>query len=302
MIVLEGKKERVERLCFTPDGRGVAVPFAGGVRYWKDLADPANVEDYEARPGGQLAQFSADGAKLFVTGHPILVYDVATGDSLEPAGWPRYCLLTPSPDAKHFLYTRRRGGHVAFQIALHPDYQLARSPELWSRDVQFDIGGFAFVGGDRLILTEFWFDYDAQRYESRDTLRSLANGGVLAERVNGGVPWGRSAVSTDGSLFAGTRMANILVYAVDSFAEPVAKLTNPSKKHFTGIAFHPSGKYLAATSNDKTVQLFDTATWEVARTFTWKLGRMRSVAFSPDGMLAAAGSDTGKVVVWDVDL
>src|SRR5207253_1850182 len=30
--------------------------------------------------------------------------------------------------------------------------------------------------------------------------------------------------------------------------------------------------------------------------------KMRSIAFSPDGALAAAGSDTGKVVVWDVDL
>jgi WD40 repeat protein len=40
----------------------------------------------------------------------------------------------------------------------------------------------------------------------------------------------------------------------------------------------------------------------VARTFTWDIGRMRSIAFSPDGALAAAGGDTGKVVVWDVDL
>jgi hypothetical protein len=29
---------------------------------------------------------------------------------------------------------------------------------------------------------------------------------------------------------------------------------------------------------------------------------MRSVAFSPDALLAAAGSDTGKVVFWDVDV
>ncbi|MBX9581170.1 MAG: WD40 domain-containing protein [Gemmataceae bacterium] len=29
--------------------------------------------------------------------------------------------------------------------------------------------------------------------------------------------------------------------------------------------------------------------------------RLRSVAFSPDGTLCAAGSDTGKVVVWDFD-
>jgi WD40 repeat protein len=71
---------------------------------------------------------------------------------------------------------------------------------------------------------------------------------------------------------------------------------------FTGLAFHPSGKYLGATNNDQTVKLYDTQTWELAKTFTWAIGKMRSIAFSPDGTLAAAGSDTGKVVVWDVDL
>ena len=39
-----------------------------------------------------------------------------------------------------------------------------------------------------------------------------------------------------------------------------------------------------------------------AKTFTWNIGKMRSIAFSPDGTLAAAGSDSGKVVVWDVDV
>jgi WD40 repeat protein len=81
----------------------------------------------------------------------------------------------------------------------------------------------------------------------------------------------------------------------------VAELRNP-RSHFTGVAFHPSGRYLAATSNDETVKLYDTATWQVARTLTWKAGRMRSVAFSPDGSLAAAGTENGKVVVWDVDV
>lgn len=72
--------------------------------------------------------------------------------------------------------------------------------------------------------------------------------------------------------------------------------------HFTGMAFHPSGRYLAATSNDATVKLYDTASWQLATSFTWDVGRLRSVAFSPDGTLAAVGSDTGRVVVWDVDL
>jgi WD40 repeat protein len=49
------------------------------------------------------------------------------------------------------------------------------------------------------------------------------------------------------------------------------------------------------------VKLYDVASGELTKVFTWDIGRTRSVAFSPDGTLAAAGSDTGKVVVWDVD-
>jgi WD40 repeat protein len=74
-----------------------------------------------------------------------------------------------------------------------------------------------------------------------------------------------------------------------------------SRKLYTGLAFHPSGRWLAAASNDETVKFYDTESWQVAKTFTFRIGRMRSVAFSPDGTLAAAGSDTGQVVLWDVD-
>jgi hypothetical protein len=40
----------------------------------------------------------------------------------------------------------------------------------------------------------------------------------------------------------------------------------------------------------------------VEREIAWDIGRLRSVAFSPDGMLAAGAGDKGKIVVWDVDL
>ena len=94
----------------------------------------------------------------------------------------------------------------------------------------------------------------------------------------------------------------IVIWDARNLDRQPKKLLNDNRKHFTGIAFHPTGRYLAATSNDTTVKLYDTATWQVAKAFAWDIGRLRSVAFSSDGMLAAAGSDKGKVVVWDVDL
>jgi len=78
-------------------------------------------------------------------------------------------------------------------------------------------------------------------------------------------------------------------------------LANTSRSTFNGVALHPNGKHLAATSNDKTVKLYDTATFQLLQTFTWEVGRMRAVCFSPDGTLAAAVGDKGKVVVWQVD-
>ena len=105
-----------------------------------------------------------------------------------------------------------------------------------------------------------------------------------------------------GEWLAAVSEVSLSVWSVHDLSQPPNVIRNEGRKHFTGIAFHPSGRYLAATSNDATVKLYDTATWEVARTFAWDIGRMRSIAFSPDGTLAAAGSDSGKVVVWDVDV
>lgn len=113
----------------------------------------------------------------------------------------------------------------------------------------------------------------------------------------------QSAVSPDERWFAILSSNSVAVLDLDNQRVNSAHLLKSAdQKHFTGLAFHPSGRFLAATSNDATVKLYDTSNWSLATTYTWDIGRMRSVAFSPDGLLAAAGSDTGKVVVWDVDV
>lgn len=108
-------------------------------------------------------------------------------------------------------------------------------------------------------------------------------------------------ISPDGGWFVSPFLNHVRCWHRGQKGGQVRRIENDSREHIVGVAFHPSGRYLAATSNDATVKLYDTATWALATTFTWDLGRMRGVAFSPDGALVAAGSDTGRVVVWDVD-
>ncbi|WP_149111165.1 WD40 repeat domain-containing protein [Limnoglobus roseus] len=86
----------------------------------------------------------------------------------------------------------------------------------------------------------------------------------------------------------------------DRFERKVVE--NDNTHQYTGLAFHSSGGLLAVTNNDRTVRMIDAATWQSRHAYAWDIGRMRSIAFAPDGTVAAAGSDTGKVVLWDVEV
>jgi WD40 repeat protein len=156
----------------------------------------------------------------------------------------------------------------------------------------------------RFVLFEKWGKPFPEGYRSRRVFvtRDARSGAVLHEAPSSGDQFHRPVMSADRRLIAARRSDWIAVFrANDMGAEPV-KLCNDSRKEFTGLAFHPSGRYLAATSNDATVKHYDTTTWQVAHSFNWGIGRLRSVAFSNDGMPAASGGDKGKIVVWDVDL
>lgn len=230
--------------------------------------------------------------------------EVCLFDPLTPAdqvicigtGWSENLLLTR--DASRLLVYER--GYCEFRL-----FDLSRGPNapVWTVPV-YSRGTW----GIRL-----WFELlpDEERFfvaESHDNTRTrvavrsletgeLLGGSRLPNRTVSGL-----ALSPDGARAAVLSEMSLFVYNVEKLKAAPRSIRNGNRKHFTGVAFHPSGRYLAATSNDATVKLYDTTTWEVARSFTWDIGRMRSVCFSPDGTLAAAGSDSGKVVVWDVDV
>jgi WD40 repeat protein len=69
-----------------------------------------------------------------------------------------------------------------------------------------------------------------------------------------------------------------------------------------GAAFTPDGAYFLVVGNDREVHVLETATWKEVRTYTWPIGKLRSVVISPDGLTAAVGGATSKIMVWDLDL
>ena len=299
MLVLKTKYQKLSRVVFAPDGRGLAAAGKYGVYYWRSFADdpkPALLDGPECTGLG----FTPDGAHLVLAlasgslcaqrldsqgsiivplekAHTALAVCPATGLAVaerwsggEMSGWRVGSDGTPvcvwAVDAKH--------GSIGSSVAFAPD-------------------GSWFVRAAR------GFEPDINTY--RLVLHDPATGAEIGTCPGDVWVSAGPAVSPDKEWIA---FANGILLRVQSVRDPRRYETavNDNTHQYTGLAFHPSGRFLAATNNDATVKLFDTTTCKLARTFTWDIGRMRSVAFSPDGTLAAAGSDKGKVVVWDVDL
>jgi WD40 repeat protein len=304
MIVLRGARERVKVIEFSPDGRTLAAPFSGGVQLWNDLTDggrPAVVLDYE---DVRSARFTPDGRKLLLSGGGrgrVVLHDLPAGEPVEvtpESSDPATGEADLTPDGRYVVTVINSVWDEQSVLACRPVADPASpvwsvsTPRCITSPPLFPGGGGRFAVFEREPkIIPFW-------YVTRDT----RTGEVVAEARATGQEFYTPVMSPDGRWIAGWQGVWVKVFRADDLgAEPV-KLRNDGRKHFTGLAFHPSGRYLAATSNDQAVKLYDTTTWAVAEAYTWGVGRLRSVAFSPDGMRAAAGGDAGKVVVWDVDL
>lgn len=73
------------------------------------------------------------------------------------------------------------------------------------------------------------------------------------------------------------------------------------KKSISSVKFSPSGQYLASSSADKFVKLWDVETGHLVRTFEGHLQGISDVAWSSDSQLLASASDDKTVRVWRVD-
>jgi WD40 repeat protein len=300
--ILTGHKNPVQRVRFSPDGRYLlsSAPLTASgedvVRLWE-------VSTGEAIPHGLEAPVWADftpnaQAVLICTSddEPFLFHlRKRACASLRVQGASGEDFMEPvfSPDGRRCLTFNYYRGFVLNWWA-YPSWKPLKP---WSLD-----GELGSTGNDRFQCVAFRPDGKALAALSFDGLHIFAvpSGRPLLThplRLSQGI--GFLAYHPEGRLLALGTGAQVVVLDTQT-GQAVAELRQ-ARKHFLGGAFTPVGRHLLTVSNEETVKVWDSATWRVAREYAWKVGGLRCVAVSPDGMTAAAGGAGKKVVVWDLD-
>lgn len=315
MLVLEVKgagRYSVDALAFGPNGRALTATCGPSLVLWDDPTSGTAPRVLKHTAGGSVfgpIGFRADRrAVVCHSGRGPVVWSLEPeAEILVPASsFGVLCRAAFTSDGALAVADYRSGDSNWGVLELQKPGNGTPVAVVWSvptREIPNTVPALA-VDGTVAVFLQGAIQTTTQ-WRSAVVYYDAHTGSVVRTSGPGPTFSGRCILSLAHGRLVQMRDNSFSVWRIDSandWSRQERVMENDSRRNFTGIAFHPSGRYLAATSNDETVKVFDTATWEVAHTFTWKIGKMKSVAFSPDGALAAAGSDKGQVVVWDVDL
>jgi WD40 repeat protein len=299
-------RQRMTGIGFAANGRLLVAGGVGGYETW-DLAantsshfavgDTNHVFAFVVDPLGRWLYYSA-----FVLGCRL--------QALDRAGFQRL----PGEDHHAIaLATSRDGGRVAVSRGVSWNNRL----ECWSIDseTRFNLAwaerlekeGVSFHGitfhpdGTRLASIE---DQDPTEMSSGDytvVVRDAASGARIA--AFGSLPhplYTQMIMTPRGDLIIWDQ-AELSLWSA-ARGRLIHQVKHPRRTNIQGLALHPSGEFFVTVANDGDARFWDIEWFRVTRSLNWKIGKLLSVALSPDGMLAAAGGENGQVVLWDVDL
>ena len=300
MRVLKTARKEVLDVAFSPDSRAIAAAVKGtGVFLWNldspNIA-PVRLEAEGGYRDGGLS-FSACGRQLaWLTLHGLRAYDRDT----RTATTTDYPMLTP-----HGIYhCADATGTRAVSHHPFPDHCLIgwkRVEGEWIQQWKVPTREL-YIG--RSALTPTGDRFAVFTYERRPWRLEIRDASTAVELAVGTYPYSYTAKSLrfhpHGEQIAGVNDMTLVVWPLPTAGDP-RLVQNDNRKHFTALAYHPNGRSLFVTSNDKAVHVFDAQTLDRVNRYAWQLDELSAIAVSPDGTLAAAGSAEGDVVVWDLD-
>lgn len=115
-----------------------------------------------------------------------------------------------------------------------------------------------------------------------------------------GAPDTLAVLSPDGTLFAAPVGPTGFAAWDTGTGEERFRLPPHGTASTREFAFTPDGRTLLIGHGPR-VRAFDTASWVERAALDWKAGPVTALAVSGDGLTAAAGTGTGRVVVWDFE-
>jgi WD40 repeat protein len=209
-----------------------------------------------------------------------------------------------SPDGKWLVCGCEFEAHTGQYIALLVGWQ--RKPKGgWSEAWQVEtyshsVNAIAFLpDSQRFVAAEMPANRGrGAKAATRFTFRDTKTGRELHRSIEWAGPPAYS-VAVCGSFVVACGGRQLFAWDLHHSERPPARPPT-GRRVVRGLAAHPS-RSLLATSSGEDVDFWDVPSWRLTKTFSWEVGRLRAVAFSPDGMLAAVGGAKGQVVVWDLD-
>ncbi|VTU00459.1 ribosome assembly protein 4 : WD-40 repeat protein OS=Lyngbya sp. (strain PCC 8106) GN=L8106_17667 PE=4 SV=1: WD40: WD40: WD40: WD40 [Gemmataceae bacterium] len=314
-----GKKKRIYAVAFSPSGESLAAVCGDlFVRTW-DLATGTvrhSAPTVETSSGFDLVYL--DENRLVFSGTDLRIWDTAADQwhtISRGSPWGRRLKVSPGGEYLAEVDQTRStdwtaGGGLVLRTTTDwellppvPDGSHTTGGVAFSRDGQLIATGHMASVGQR-VRTIGMFGAGAMEYTTNDydylvRVRTMPNG-VVVRTITG---WQQAvahlAFSPDGRYLAGTAGPRLRIWDLEANRE--VALHKRGTKHFQGLSFTADGRFLATVSNDETVRIWDARTWAEHTTFTWQIGRLLNIAFAPDGLRAAAGSDKGQIVIWDAE-
>jgi WD40 repeat protein len=301
--VLQSKYPRsLGLLAFGPNGliAAACAQFQAGafVEVWDATgAEPA--WSYTAGYGGSSLAF-VPGGLFFGYSFGAELIELrrtnrrATVESVQ-TGWKQAAF---APLADRVLVGRTNLGVATLTCYSFPDIKLLWWLDKWEPHTRFRTGAATSADGTRVAFATNVGSFPCKQFV---TVHDTNTGARVArwelEPTSAVMQLAYSACGT--MLFARSDSRTVDVFDANTGAR-VGALVHPGRAFVSGIAVHPNGT-IACSRTNGTVALWNADALDADRVLDWKAGRLASVAFSADGALGAAGTEDGKLIVWDVE-
>jgi WD40 repeat protein len=90
-------------------------------------------------------------------------------------------------------------------------------------------------------------------------------------------------------------------HVMETRAGNVLRRVIPPGEYFRDAAFVGSGRYLVTVDGTSVMRMWSAESWEVVREYDWAAGGLTCVTATPDGLTGVCGTDSGRLVLFDVD-